>query len=139
MFLLDTNVVSEFRKAAKGNADCRVVAWAKGVPAEAMFLSAVCVLEMEMGTLSMERRDPRQGAILRTWLNEYVLPAFKGRILAVDTRVALRCAALNVPDPRSYRDSLIAATALVHEITVVTRNVADFQGTGVPILNPWTI
>ncbi len=137
MYLLDTNVISEFRKAAGGKADRHVAAWASSVPSESMFLSAVCLLEMELGTLLMERRDARQGAILRSWMGDHVLPAFAGRILVVDTPVALRGAALQVPNPRSYRDALIAATALVHGMTVVTRNVKDFAATGVSILDPW--
>jgi len=137
MYLLDTNVVSELRKANKGGADRRVVAWAKSIPTETLFLSAVCVLEMELGTLLMERRDTRQGTILRAWMEDHVLPSFAGRVLVVDTPVALRAAALQVPNPCSYRDSLIAATALVHGMTVVTRNVKDFEATGVALLNPW--
>jgi predicted nucleic acid-binding protein len=102
-----------------------------------MFLSSVCILEMELGTLLLERRDARQGAVLRAWLEGFVLPSFAGRILVVDTLVALKGAALQVPNPRSYRDALIAATALVHGMTVVTRNVKDFAPTGVAILDPW--
>lgn len=137
MYLLDTNVVSELRKASIGKADRRVTAWATNVAAEFMFLSAICILEMELGTLLMERRDARQGAVLRSWLVDQVLPSFDSRILAVDTAVALRGAALQVPNPGPYRDALIAATALVHGMTLVTRNVSDFQATGVAILNPW--
>jgi predicted nucleic acid-binding protein len=137
MYLLDTNVISEFRKASKGKADHQVAAWADSVPAESMFLSAVCILELELGSLLMERRDARQGAILRTWMEDFVLPNFAGRTLVVDAPVALRCAALNVPNPRSFRDALIAATALVHGMTVVTRNVKHFEPTGVTILDPW--
>jgi predicted nucleic acid-binding protein len=137
MYLLDTNVISEFRKASVGKADRQVAAWANSVSTESMFLSAVCILEMEMGALLMERRDPRQGAVLRSWLEDHVLPAFANRILPVDTPVALRCAVLHVPNPRSYRDSLIAATAMVHGMIVVTRNISDFEPTGVALLNPW--
>jgi predicted nucleic acid-binding protein len=137
-FLLDTNVVSELRKAKAGKADPHVVAWAAEVPSSSLFLSAITVLELETGVLQVERRDPVQGAILRTWMDRHVLPAFSGRVLPVDTAVALRCASLYVPDPRSERDSLIAATALVHGMTVVTRNVVDFVRTNVVILNPWT-
>jgi len=100
-------------------------------------LSAISVLELERGTLLMERRDPAQGAMLRSWMENLVMPSFAGRILPVDTPVALRCAALHVPDPKSYRDALIAATALVHGMTVVTRNVSDFEPSGVAVLNPW--
>jgi predicted nucleic acid-binding protein len=137
MYLLDTNVISEFRKASIGKADRQVAAWANSVSMEAMFLSSVGILEMELGTLLMERRDAVQGTILRAWLEDFVLPAFAERILVVDTSVALRGASLQVPNPRSYRDALIAATALVHGMTVVTRNVKDFKDTGVALLNPW--
>jgi predicted nucleic acid-binding protein len=137
MYLLDTNVISEFRKARIGKADRQVAAWANSVSMESMFLSSVCILEMELGTLLMERRDAVQGAILRAWLEDFVLPTFAERILVVDTPVALKGAALQVPNPRSYRDALIAATALVHGMTVVTRNVKDFKDTGAALLNPW--
>ena len=137
MFLLDTNVVSELRKAKSGKADPGVVAWASAVPAGSLFLSAITVLELETGVLLLERRDPQQGALVRTWLDNHVMPAFAGRILAVDTAVALHCAKLHVPDRCSERDALIAATALVHGMTVVTRNVGDFERTGASLLNLW--
>ncbi len=137
MYLLDTNVVSELRKESVGKADRHVTAWARSVPAESMFLSAICILELETGILLLERRDPFQGAKLRAWMEDRVLPAFADRILPVDTAVALRCASLHVPNARPYRDSLIAATALVHGMTAVTRNVSDFEPTGVALLNPW--
>ena len=137
MFVLDTNVVSELRKAKAGKADAQVMAWAASVPAASLYLSAISVLELETGVRRVERRDASQGAVLRAWLNDQVLPAFKGRVLSVDTAVAQRCAALHVPDPRAERDALIAATALVHGMTVVTRNVVDFAPMGVAVLNPW--
>lgn len=137
MFLLDTNVVSELRKAGSPLQEIRVVEWANGVSPSALFLSSITVLELEIGVLRVEQRDHRQGAILRTWLAEQVLPAFESRIIPFDTRVAQRCAELHVPDPRADRDSFIAATALVHGLTVVTRNTSDFQSTGVELLNPW--
>lgn len=137
MFLLDTNVVSEFRKASSGKADRHVTAWANDVSPESMFLSSVCILEMELGTLQMERRDRKQGAVLRRWLKDRVLPSFDGRVLPVDTAVALKSVSLNVPNPRSYRDALIAATAIVHGMTVVTRNVSHFEPMGVALFNPW--
>jgi hypothetical protein len=142
MYLLDTNVVSELRKARffegkLSKADLQVTAWANGVSSESMFLSVISVLELEQGTLQMERRDVLQGAMLRSWLDRQVLPSFANRIVPVDSVVALRCATLHIPDPRHYRDSLIAATALVHGMTVVTRNVNDFEPTGVAILDPW--
>jgi predicted nucleic acid-binding protein len=137
MFLLDTNVVSELRRATFGKADQAVAAWAAAIQPESLFLSAITILELEHGTLLVERRDPAQGARLRGWIQGAVLPAFAGRILPVDTEVAIRCAALHVPDRRADRDALIAATALVHTMTVVTRNTADFAPTGVRLLNPW--
>jgi predicted nucleic acid-binding protein len=138
MFLLDTNVVSELRKIRLGKADSNVAAWADNTDAADLFLSVITIQELEIGVLLAERRDPAQGAIFRAWLNSHVLPAFAGRILAVDTAVALRSAQLHVPDQRPVRDGLIAAIALVHGMTIVTRNVADFEPTGVPILNPWS-
>jgi hypothetical protein len=137
MFVLDTNVVSELRKAKAGKADKNVTAWAARVPTGSLHLSAITILELETGVLLAERRDPTQGALLRAWLTNHVLPAFAGRVLAIDTAVAQRCAGLHVPDPRADRDAIIAATALVHGMTVVTRNVADFELTGVQLLNPW--
>ena len=137
MFLLDTNVVSELRKASQGKADAAVVAWQSGVDELACFLSVVTLQELEAGVLRVERRDARQGALLRRWLDTKVMPAFAGRILPVDEAVALRCARLHVPDPRPVHDALIAATALVHGLTVVTRNAADFEPMGVATLDPW--
>jgi toxin FitB len=137
MYLLDTNVVSELRKGKTGKVNRNVSAWAKGVSPPTLFLSAISILELEIGILLIERRNRTQAVILRSWMEDHVLPAFDGRILAVDTAVARKCAALHVPTPRSDRDSLIAATALVHGMTVVTRNVSDFEPTGVTIINPW--
>lgn len=137
MYILDTNVVSELRKAGSGRADVGVVAWAASVPAASLYLSVVTVLELEKGVLSVARRDPAQAALLRAWVDTQVLPAFHGRILPIDTAVAQRCAGFHVPDPQSERDALIAATALVHGMTVVTRNVGDFKASGVPVHNPW--
>jgi toxin FitB len=137
MFLLDTNVVSELRKVQTGKADPRVAKWTKSVDAADLFVSAISVYELEKGILLAERKDPSQGAKFRAWLNNQVLPAFAARILPVDAAVAQRGAQLSVPDPRPLHDSLIAATALVHGMTVVTRNVADFAPTGVGLLNPW--
>jgi predicted nucleic acid-binding protein len=137
MFLLDTNVISELRKVGDGKADANVVAWISNVDATSFYLSAVTLMELELGILRLERRDTIQGTRLRAWMNNHILPEFSERILPVDAPVALRCARLHVPDPRSDRDSFIAATALVHGMTVVTRNVADFAPTHVAILNPW--
>lgn len=137
MFLLDTNVVSELRKIRLGKADENVAKWADSVATPDLYLSVITIQELEIGVLLVERRDAETGAIFRTWLNNHVLPAFEGRILPVDLAVALQSAKLHVPNPHPVRDGLIAATALVHGMAVVTRNVEDFSKTGVPILNPW--
>lgn len=139
MFVLDTNVVSELRKVRLGKADPNVAAWTESVDAADLFVSAITIMELELGVLSIERMDAIQGAVLRSWLEQHVLPEFAGRTLPVDTAVAQRCARLHVPDKRGERDALIAATALVHGMTVVTRNVADFEPTGVPTVNPWDV
>lgn len=136
-YLLDTNVVSELRKVQLGTADPNVAAWAARLDATDLFLSVITVMELEVGVSLLERRDTAQGARLRLWLEQQVLPEFCGRILAIDEVVARRCARLHVPDKRNEPDALIAATALVHGMTVVTRNVADFKATGVRLLNPW--
>ncbi|MFY9947395.1 MAG: type II toxin-antitoxin system VapC family toxin [Candidatus Sulfotelmatobacter sp.] len=140
MYILDTNVISELRKAKKTHPN--VKKWAERVPSASLYISVISVLELEIGILLLDRpdkdrRDNQQGAILRAWIDRHVLPTFSGRILAIDTDVARRCATLHVPNPRSDRDALIAATALVHGLTVVTRNVADFEHTGVGVVNPW--
>ncbi|MGY1953232.1 PIN domain-containing protein [Pseudomonas pergaminensis] len=134
MYLLDTNVISELRKP---HADAKVVAWAKSVSALRLYMSAITLKELETGVLRIEQRDPAQGKVLRTWLKRHVIPAFNARILPIDAAVALRCAHLHVPDRANESDSLIAATALVHGLTVVTRNVSDFKSSGVPLINPW--
>ena len=137
MYLLDTNVVSELRKAPSGRADANVIAWAASVTTPMLFLSTISILEIEIGILQIERRDSVQGALLRDWLEDQVLTAFDGRIIAFDTAAARRCATLHVPDRKSDRDAMIAAIALVHGLRVVTRNTADFADTGAPLLNPW--
>jgi len=137
MFVLDTNVVSELRKVRAGRADPNVARWADSMETVNLYLSAITIEELEIGVLLAERRDPQQGTIYRAWMDIHVLPAFADRILPIDAAVAQRSARLHVPDPRPLRDALIAATALVHGMTVATRNVADFEPTGVGIVNPW--
>ena len=137
MFILDTNVISELRKAKSGKADPKVVGWAAAINADELFLSAITILDLEMGVLQVERRDSLQGNLLRSWLDNQVLTAFDGKILVIDAAVAQRCARLHVPDRSSERDALIAATALVHGMTIVTRNVTDFATSGVDLINPW--
>lgn len=136
-YLLDTNVVSELRKIGDGKADASVVARIGAEDATNFFISAITILELERGMLSIQRRDAAQGARLRAWLDTRIRPEFEGRILPVDDAVATRCAHLHVPDRRNEADALIAATALVHGLAIVTRNVRDFEGTGVVLVDPW--
>lgn len=137
MYLLDTNVISELRKAGDGKADPAVVAWVASIDAGEMFISALTVMELEIGILRIERRDALQGARLREWFENRVCPEFQDRTFGIDAAIARRCAHLHVPDPKSERDALIAATALEHGLTVVTRNTDDFTATGVSLINPW--
>lgn len=135
MYILDTNVVSELRKGRKAHQNVRT--WAQKLPAASLYLSAISILELEIGILLIERRDGKQGTVLRAWMDKHVLPTFAGRVLAIDTTVAQRCASLHVPNPKSDRDALIAATALVHGMTIATRNVSHFQPMGVALVDPW--
>jgi toxin FitB len=139
MFVLDTNVVSELRKVRSGKANPGVAAWAEQVASAQLFISAITIHELEHGVLLMERSDRAQGALLRAWLDQSVAAAFKNRVLPVDERVARRAAALHVPDPASFRDALIGATALVNDMTVVTRDLKDFQRfDDLDLINPWS-
>lgn len=136
MYLLDTNVLSELRRRDRTHPG--VAAWADSIHPADLFLSAITILEIEAGMLMVQRRDPAQGEMLRTWIESKVLPAFEGRVLPVDMAVARRCARLHVTDPRAERDALIAATALVHGLTIATRNISDFQAMDVQLHNPWS-
>jgi len=141
MYLLDSNIISEFRKVPAGRANPGVVAWAQSIPPESLFISAITLMELEKGVQLKTRQDPAAGGVLRRWLAERVLPSFQGRVLAVDEAVALENAGYHIPDPRPLADSLIAATAKVHGLCVVTRNVKDFESfkqmNGVQVFNPW--
>jgi len=137
MYLLDTNVISELRKAKTKAVNRNVVRWAGGLPAASMYLSVITLLELETGVRLLERRDPKQGVVLRSWLVNQVQGGFTDRILPVDMSVALLCASYHVPDPRPYRDALIAATAAVHGLTLITRNTRDFAALNIAVLNPW--
>ncbi len=137
MFLLDTNVVSALRRAASGEANEHLVTWASSAHSSALYLSSISVLELEIGVQRVERRDKRQGEVLRSWLVDKVRPAFRGRVLPFDEASAIICAGYHVPNPRSDRDSFIAAIAESNSMSVVTRNVKDFESLGVRVLNPW--
>ncbi|NQY37721.1 MAG: type II toxin-antitoxin system VapC family toxin [Alteromonadaceae bacterium] len=137
MFLLDTNIISELRKASSNKADVNVINWANKQSVNSLFISSITILEIEMGILQKERKDPTQAAVLRTWLNSHVLTTFSDRVLPLDTSVALQCARLHVPNPKSERDAMIAATGLVHGMTLVTRNVKDFKHIKIELINPW--
>jgi toxin FitB len=137
MYLIDTNVLSELRKVAAGKADKKFTKWANSIDSAELYLSTISIQEIEIGILLLERKDLRQASVFRRWLEAQVLPSFEKRILSVDVSVARRSASFYVPDPRPIRDSLIAATSVVHAMTMVTRNVADFQLPGVTVLNPW--
>lgn len=135
MFIIDTNVVSELRK--KDRADRRVVDWASKADRTLFYLSSMTIFEIRYGALQIEHRDRVQGKLMLAWLQRDILDAFAGRILPIDAEVAAECAALHIPDPKPERDAFIAATALVHDLTVVTRNTKDFAAMGVELLNPW--
>ncbi len=136
-YLLDTNVVSELRKSPR-RADARVRAWVASRDASSLHLSAITVMEIEIGIGRLARRDRVQADRLRTWLDDAVLAVFAGRILPIDLTVARRVARLHVPDPRPERGAMIAATATVHGLTVVTRNVTDFEPLDVALIDPWS-
>lgn len=136
-YLLDTNVVSELRKVGDGKADANVTKWVGAQDSNDLFISAITILEIERGILTVQRRDVAQGSRLRGWMDSRVRPEFAERVLPIDDAIATRCAHLHIPGRRNEADALIAATALVHGLTVVTRNVQDFGDTGVIVIDPW--
>lgn len=138
MYLLDTNVLFELRKRRSGKIDASVEVWAGSVDQVELYLSVITIMEVELAIALLERRDTRHAGVLRLWLHEKVMPAFAGRILPVDTAIALRCARLHVPDTESERDAWIAATGLVHGLTIVTRKKIEFAGIGVTLFDPST-
>jgi len=137
MFLMDTNVISEIRKAHSGKADLNVIAWAKTVDSSELFLSSITIMELETGILLAERKDKQKGAILKNWLHGSIIPEFKDRVLPFGLMESLCCAALHVPNKHSERDAMICATAMIHKMVLVTRNIADFPSTNIQLLNPW--
>ncbi len=137
MYVLDTNVISEFRKLGNNTCHPNVLSWSNKSGETSFYLSAITLMELEIGCLSLMRRDIPQATVLRSWIYDYVLAAFRDRILAFDQVSAQICATLHVPDRKPERDAMIAAIALRHGFILVTRNIRDFQGTGVRLLNPW--
>jgi len=126
MYVLDTNVVSELRKVRAGRGNAGVREWTGRTDASLTFVSVITIQELERGTLLAERRDPPAGRVLRHWLDNEIIGAFGQRVLTVDLAVARTAAAVHVPDPAPMLDTLIAATAIINEMTVVTRNARDF-------------
>jgi predicted nucleic acid-binding protein len=139
MYLVDTNVISELRKARMRRADPKLAAWAANIETEDLYLSVITVQEIEIGILKAERSDRRKGEVLRSWMTEYITPNFRDRILPVDLKIALRAAELHTQRSRPVADTLIAATAWSHEFAMVTRNTRDFSDTGVRLINPWEL
>jgi predicted nucleic acid-binding protein len=138
MFVLDTNVVSELRKVGLGKTSSAFAKWAADADLSQHYLSTATIVELEVGILRLEKKDPQQAWVLRQWLSNFVLPKFHGRILPVTTEIALRAAySLENTDSNSYPDALIAATAYVHKMVIVTRNQKHFSGAGMRIINPW--
>lgn len=135
MYLLDTNLISEMRRPRHTNQG--VKAWLASVDGATLYTSAAVIMELERGVLRIERKDTRQGAVLRTWLEQTVKPAFNGRILPIDEHTAAICARLHIPDPAPENDAWISASAIQHGLTLVTRNTADFAASGARLLNPF--
>jgi toxin FitB len=133
-FLLDTNVVSEIRKKAP---DPGVSTWFASVPADRLFLSVLVVGEIRQGIERLARRDPAQAKIYERWLSQLV-DGYGDRIVPITVPIAEAWGRLNVPDPVPVVDGLMTATALVHDWTLVTRNVSDVTSTGVRLLDPFT-
>jgi len=136
MFLLDSNVISELRSAKR--CDLRVRAWEQGVPLVSCWISVITLLEIRQGIGQVARKDAPFAAILNQWLEARVKPTFDGRVLAVTSTTADLAGRIASVRTRSLADCLIAATALEHHLTLVTRNVADFEDVeGLEIVNPW--
>ncbi|MBP2449125.1 putative nucleic acid-binding protein [Rhizobium leguminosarum] len=137
--MLDTNVVSELRKATSGKADPNVVVWNETVDPAETFISSVVLHELEIGVRLVEHNDAAAGKVLRNWLENTVLTAFSGRILPLDQVAAVQTAQWHVPNPKPINDAYIAATAFTRRMTLVTRNIKDFEGIGVALVNPWNL
>jgi predicted nucleic acid-binding protein len=137
MFLLDTNIISESRKLGTAKVDPNAARWFAQVDVETTYVSAMTIFELERGVKHMERRDTAQGSVLRRWFDEQVMATYEPRTLPLSREVALICAGLHIPDPKSERDAWIAATAIDAGLTLVSRNVGDFANMGVGLINPF--
>lgn len=133
MFLLDTGIVLELRKAKAGPSDAGLMAWAAGIPRQKLFISALTLLEIENAAARLGRKDRAAGLVVREWIDERVMTAFDGRMLPVDAAVVRRRAQLPYANTR---DGLLAATALEHSLTFVTHRVSAFRAGRVKLLNP---
>lgn len=132
-FLVDTNIISDSRRTPYSPA--RI--WLSAQRVSDIRMSVITLFELEVGVQRAERKDPQRGHELRKWLDNNVRPNFRDAFIPVDYRVAQVAANLQVPDPKPHMDGLIAATAMVHSLILVTRNVKDFEQTGVRLFNPW--
>lgn len=137
MYLLDTNIISESRKLGTAKVDPHAANWFAVVDVETTFVSAMTIFELERGVKQMERRDTVQGAVLRRWFDDQIMTSYEHRTLPLSRDVALICAGLHIPDPKSERDAWIAATAINAELTLVSRNVGDFANMDVSLINPF--
>ena len=133
-FLLDTNIVSELRK--RDRMDPGLQTWWAGHQNSQLWLSVLVLGELRRGVEVLRRRDENGARALDGWLDGLV-SEFSDRVLPIDEAVVDRWARLGVPDAVPVVDGLMAATAIAHELTLVTRNVADVERTGVDVLNPF--
>lgn len=137
MYLLDTNIISELKKLDSGKIHPQVQRWAYSINLMQTKISVVSITEIRTGILSLARKGQAQAASLDNWFTNRLLPAYRTRTLSVDTEVALICAQLHIPAKRPINDAYIAATAIAHNLTLVTRNVRDFQGLPLMLENPF--
>ena len=136
-YLVDTNVISEFRKMRSGRANENVVRYFSHIQPSNIYMSVITFYEFEKGIKQMELRDQDQGEILRNWMENHVIKYWGANILPIDVNVARICAGLHVPNPKSLSDSFIASTAIVHGLALVTRNVKDFEKIDIEVINPF--